>query len=319
MRMPVFSYQASATAAGSGSPALTQVRRQPGTSCASIERYAVGAVNSVVIPYSPIACSMSPGLATGAVEAPKRSGKSTRPPSPNVNASGGVPLNTSLACGSSTCFGERVAAGEQVAVEVHAALRLAGRAGRERDDRDVVGGGVDGLEGRARGQRPRARGREAACPRARELARPRHLARQLARRERDRRLRLRHDLRDLPRAQQRHRRHHDPARQQDAEPGRDRLRRVGRVQQHARRRARSPSAAATAVGALAQLRIAPAAGDRHALVPQQLGRRVHPRRPVQQQQVRPGLRRRQAVAGERVGHRSSSRAMISCWTSDAPS
>ena len=45
--------------------------------------------------------------------------------------------------------------------------------------------------------------------------------------------RLRDDLRDLPRAQQRHRRHDDPARQQDAEPGGDRLGRVGRVQQHA--------------------------------------------------------------------------------------
>ena len=151
IRMPVFSYHASATAAGSGSPALTQVRRHAGTSCASIERYAVGAVKSVVIPRSPIACSMSPGLATGAVEAPKRSGKSTRPPRPNVNASGGVPLKTSLGCGFEHAPGERVARRQQVAVEVHAPLRRPGRAGGEGDDRDVVGGGVDGSERAAGG------------------------------------------------------------------------------------------------------------------------------------------------------------------------
>ena len=33
------------------------------------------------------------------VEAPKRSGKQSRPPSPNVNASGGVPQKTSSAAG----------------------------------------------------------------------------------------------------------------------------------------------------------------------------------------------------------------------------
>ncbi len=59
-------------------------------------------MNSVVICRSRIASSIAsgPGLATGAVEAPKRSGNSTSPPSPNVNASGGVPLKTSLGRGS---------------------------------------------------------------------------------------------------------------------------------------------------------------------------------------------------------------------------
>ena len=47
---------------------------------------------------------------------------------------------------------ERVAARQQVAVEVHAALRRAGRARGEGDDRDVVGGRVDRLEGAALGQ-----------------------------------------------------------------------------------------------------------------------------------------------------------------------
>ena len=38
IRMPVFSYHASETAAGSGSPALTHVCSEPGTSCASSAR-----------------------------------------------------------------------------------------------------------------------------------------------------------------------------------------------------------------------------------------------------------------------------------------
>ncbi len=110
---------------------------------------------------------------------------------------------------------------------------------------------------------------------------------------------LRGHLRDLPRAQERHRRDHDPAREQDPEPARDRLRRVRRVQEHARpgldrqrRRDRR--------SALVQLGVAPAAGDRRPLVRQQLDRRVHPRRPVEQQQVGPRLARRQVIAGERV-------------------
>ena len=82
-------------------------------------------------------------------------------------------------------------------MEVHAALRRAGRARGEGDDRDVVGGRVDGLERPARGQLLDARARRSS----------RHLARQLARGERERDPRLRRHLLDLARAQQRHRRH----------------------------------------------------------------------------------------------------------------
>ena len=109
-------------------------------------------MNSVVTPSRRSVSSRSGGLATGAVDAPKRNGNSTAAPSPNVNASGGVPLNTSSGCGSRIVARERVARREQVAVEVHAALRHAGRARREGDDRDVVGGGVDGLERAGRRQ-----------------------------------------------------------------------------------------------------------------------------------------------------------------------
>jgi hypothetical protein len=47
----------------------------------------------------------SPGVAfsISRVLAPTRSGKITRPPRPNVNASGGVPANTSSLRGLTTC------------------------------------------------------------------------------------------------------------------------------------------------------------------------------------------------------------------------
>ena len=70
-------------------------------------------------------------------------------------------------------------------------------------------------------------------------------------------LRLLDHLRDLARAQQRHRRHDDPAREQDPEPGGDRLRGVRRVQQHARPRL-DLQRAGDRLGALAQLVVAPA-------------------------------------------------------------
>ena len=105
-------------------------------------------------------------------------GTARAPPSPNVNASGGVPEKTSVGARVAGSRSANVSQhGEQVAVEVHAALRRAGRAGREGDDRDVVGGGVDRLERRRARAGPRARGRAAsparAPPRRAQLARRR--------------------------------------------------------------------------------------------------------------------------------------------------
>ena len=63
-----------------------------------------------------------------------------------MNASGGVPAKTSSAVGPQHVRRERVRDREHVAVEVHRRLGSAGRAGREGEQRDVVGGGVDVVE-----------------------------------------------------------------------------------------------------------------------------------------------------------------------------
>ena len=47
------------------------------------------------------------GRSTSSVAAPIRSGKSSSPPSPNVNASGGLPVNTSSGVAFSVCFGQQ--------------------------------------------------------------------------------------------------------------------------------------------------------------------------------------------------------------------
>ena len=64
-----------------------------------------------------------------------RSGNSSSPPSPNVNASGGLPVKTSSAVGAQHVARPAIAGGQDVAMEVHRALRRAGRARRERDQR----------------------------------------------------------------------------------------------------------------------------------------------------------------------------------------
>ena len=128
MRTPVRSNQASDTPAGSGSPAETHVRSERSASAGaarSSARYMVGAVEQRRDAGRSIASSSGsgPGLATGASDAPKRSGNSTSTPSPNVNASGGVPAKTSSGRGARMWRANVSQHGEQVAVEVHAALR----------------------------------------------------------------------------------------------------------------------------------------------------------------------------------------------------
>jgi hypothetical protein len=65
----------------------------------------VGAVNSAVTPCSAIAPARSAGEArsSSSVLAPMPNGNTTSPPSPKVNPSGGVPVNTSSGLAASTC------------------------------------------------------------------------------------------------------------------------------------------------------------------------------------------------------------------------
>ena len=62
-------------------------------------------MDSTVTPCSAIASASSAGLAfsSSRLAAPTRSGNSSSAPSPNVNASGGVPANRSSGTGFSTC------------------------------------------------------------------------------------------------------------------------------------------------------------------------------------------------------------------------
>ena len=76
---------------------------------AAIWRYMVGAVNSTLARWRSIAPSSVSGVprSSNTTEAPTRIGKHSMPPSPKVNASGGVPQKTSSDCGRSTCRGNR--------------------------------------------------------------------------------------------------------------------------------------------------------------------------------------------------------------------
>ena len=66
-------------------------------------------MNSTLAPFCAIAPSSvsGDGRSTSSVEAPMRSGNSSRPPSPNVNASGGLPVNTSSAVAFSIDLGQQ--------------------------------------------------------------------------------------------------------------------------------------------------------------------------------------------------------------------
>ena len=78
------------------------------------------------------------------VEAPTRSGNSTRPPSPKVKASGGEPMKRSSADGAQHMAAIGVAGREHIAMEMHGAFRLACGAGGEADQADIVVRGVAG-------------------------------------------------------------------------------------------------------------------------------------------------------------------------------
>ena len=197
----------------------------------------VGAVESVVTPCRADrlhAAGPGPAVAIGANDAPKRIGNRTSTPSPNVNASGGVPVKTSSGEGSRIVAGERVADREHVAVEVHAALRLAGRARGERDQGDVVARGRHRLEAAgaaARGQL--VEGQHARSTGSRD-ARLAHLAGQPRVHERVRDLRLaRSPSTSSPARSIGIVATTTPPASRIAEPARDQLRVVVAVQQHA--------------------------------------------------------------------------------------
>jgi hypothetical protein len=218
--------------------------------------------------------------------------------------------------------GERVAGREEVAMGVHAALRQPGRARREGDQRDVLGGRLDGLEPGRPGRR--ALLQLGAGPEGQQLPQDRllglrghRLAGHPSIGEPVGDLGLRDHLAQLTRAQQRHRRDHDAAGQEDPEPARHQLRGVGPVQQ-------DPVAghqphvvdehAGDALGPVAQVGVGPGlivAVDARALVEppvQQRDGRVHPLGILElgqgEEQVRPLLPRRQVVPGEGVDVRS---------------
>ncbi len=69
-------------------------------------RYAVGAVKQTVAACRSIRSASSSGVAfsTSRVAAPTRIGNTSRPPSPNVKASGGVPMKTSSGTGRTRCL-----------------------------------------------------------------------------------------------------------------------------------------------------------------------------------------------------------------------
>ena len=81
-------------------------------------------------------------------EAPTRSGNTSSPPRPNVNAERRGAGEDVVRPALDVVPAEGVGDGEHVAVEVHGDLRDAGGAGGGGQQRDVVGGGVDVVERR---------------------------------------------------------------------------------------------------------------------------------------------------------------------------
>ncbi len=165
IRMPVFSNQASETAAGSGSPAETHVCSDVGDVLA--QQRAVGGRRGEqrrdAVPADRVE------QVAGAGHRRRRGAEAQREEHEPAEAERERQRRRAaehVAPGAGEDLArERVAARQQVAVEVHATLRRAGRAGREGDDRDVVGGGVDGLEASRAPAGPRARARAGRRPR----------------------------------------------------------------------------------------------------------------------------------------------------------
>ena len=134
---------------------------------------------------------------------------------------------------------EAVADRQQVAMEVHRALGLAGRARGEGDQADVVGRAVERLEDRRLGRDPRLEAVGGSALPEDELLEGRRLGAGalelvLSRRSQSAWLisALAMIFLELARAQQRHRADRDAARLDHREIGRNHHRRVGGAQQH---------------------------------------------------------------------------------------
>jgi hypothetical protein len=114
--MPVASFQRARVAAGSASPAATHFRSGPPSRTptfrsrapAAMARYEVGAVKQTVARWATIASSRSggPAFSSSTVDAPMCIGNTVWPPSPKVNASGGLPMKTSSGAARSTWVGK---------------------------------------------------------------------------------------------------------------------------------------------------------------------------------------------------------------------
>ena len=88
---------------------MRRLERSNCAACTAIARYDVGAANRIVTWYAAIACSSASAdvFSSSNVAAPARSGKSSRPPSPNVKASGGLPVKMSSGVARSTDRGQQ--------------------------------------------------------------------------------------------------------------------------------------------------------------------------------------------------------------------
>ena len=273
-----------------------------------------------------------------------------------MNASGGLPVKRSSADGPQRRARPAVAGGDDVAVEVHRALRLAGRARRERDEHGVVAPRSDVGERRRLARRARLdavaavrleqptvvsvgqAGRAASSSSARRASHSAWLIRAL----------VTTSVSSFAR-EQRHRRHDDAAGLDDREPAGRHPRAVGTAQQHTVAGHEShvlDQHVRDAVRVRGEVGIRPASAagrhDRRARAPAAQKRAVEElRRAVQrvgvpqlgqrEDEIGPFAARRQVVAGKRVDvggtrHAAASfasattaRPTISRCTSVAPS
>ena len=282
-----------------------------------------------------------------------RSGKTRSPPSPNVNASGGLPVKTSSGDARSTWRGQQshaammsrwkciVPFGLPVVPDVNAISAVSSAAVSTLAN-------VSGLRARTRVERRRpvvavrqhVPQRRTGGTRGVEVGQKARVAQCV------RDLAFANDVGQFFRSEQRHRRNHDAAGLEDAEPARRQRRGVRAAQQDAVSGNEAEVVdehAGDLVGARSELSVrplraveashgetsAPIAGKR--VVEQDAGR-IHPGRILELRQLEdqfgPLVLWRQVIARECVDMRtgrhvdspfSTSRPMISRWTSEAPS
>ena len=149
--MPILVNQASDVAAAKGSPAATQVRRDVTSARPSWRRRAgsaVGAATSVAMPRVRIALSIASWL--GRLKRHRRRTEAQGEQRDRTEAESEPkrrrPGEDVVGLWLDDVTEEGVADHEEVAVEVDAPFRIAGGPGCERNQRDIVGRGVDDVE-----------------------------------------------------------------------------------------------------------------------------------------------------------------------------